>query len=274
MDRPGKPFLEFLQENIVVFDGGLGTELYNRGVFINKSFDALNLSNPSLVKEVHRSYVEAGADVIETNTFAANSIKLRHHGLADQLWAVNEQGARVASEASGGKYVAGAIGPLGIRIEPWGPTSVEEAREVFREQAEALLAGGVDLFVLETFSDLPEIRSAILAVRDACDLPIVAQMTLEEDGNSLEGVAPEDFAAKLDAYGADVIGVNCSVGPHAMLLAVEKMATVTTRRLSAQPNAGTPRNIDGRNIYLCSPEYMASYARRFIQAGAKVVGGC
>jgi homocysteine S-methyltransferase len=275
MDTPPRPFRDFLEEHIVVFDGGLGTELYGRGVFINKSFDELNLVNPHLVTEVHRSYVEAGADVIETNTFAANRVKLRQHGLAEQVAAINEQGARLARAAAGAAaYVAGAIGPLGIRIEPWGPTSLEEAREAFVEQARALVAGGVDLFVLETFSDLPEIRCAIDAVRSVSALPIVAQMTLEEDGSSLEGVAPEDFAAKLDADGADVIGVNCSVGPHAMLDAVEKMATATGKKLSAQPNAGTPRNIDGRNIYLCSPEYMATYARRFIQAGARVIGGC
>lgn len=274
MDTPRRPFLDFLEENIVVFDGGLGTELYSRGVFINKSFDELNLTNPALVTDVHRSYIDAGADVIETNTFAANRIKLRQHGLVEQLAAINEQGARIAREAAGGAYVAGAIGPLGIRIEPWGPTSLEEARESFVEQAAALAAGGIDLFILETFSDLPEIRCAIEAVRSVSGLPIIAQMTLEEDGSSLEGVAPEDFAAKLEAYGADVIGVNCSVGPHAMLDAVEKMATATGKRLSAQPNAGTPRNIDGRNIYLCSPEYMATYARRFIQAGARIVGGC
>lgn len=274
MPDPPKSFSDLLEENVVVFDGGLGTELYARGVFINKSFDELNLSNPALVKEVHRAYVEAGADVIETNTFAANRYKLQQHGLLEQLKAINEQGARLACESAGGRYVAGAIGPLGIRIEPWGPTSLEEARASFREQAEALAAGGVHLFVLETFSDLPEIHSAILAVRDVSSLPIVAQMTLEDDGHSLEGVAPEDFAAKLDRYGADVIGVNCSVGPHAMLQAVEKMASATNKRLSAQPNAGVPRNFDGRNIYLCSPEYMASYARRFVQAGARIVGGC
>jgi methionine synthase I (cobalamin-dependent)/5,10-methylenetetrahydrofolate reductase len=274
METPPRPFRDFLEEQLVVFDGGLGTELYRRGVFINKSFDELNLVNPQLVTEVHRSYVDAGADVIETNTFAANRVKLSQHGLVEQVVAINEQGARLARAAAGSAYVAGAIGPLGIRIEPWGPTSLDEARDAFAEQARALVAGGIDLFVLETFSDLPEIRCAIEAVRSVSALPIVAQMTLEEDGCSLEGVKPEDFAAKLDAYGADVIGVNCSVGPHAMLEAVEKMAAATGRKLSAQPNAGIPRNIDGRNIYLCSPEYMATYARRFIQAGARVVGGC
>lgn len=275
VSRPAKPFLEFLEQNVVVFDGGLGTELYGRGVFINKSFDELNLSSPSLVQEIHRSYIEAGSDVIETNTFGANRFKLRHHGLAEKLREINFEGGRLARDSAGAsRYVAGAIGPLGIRIEPWGPTSVDEARAAFREQAEALVAGGIDLFVLETFSDLPEIRSAILGVREVSDLPIVAQMTLEEDGNSLEGVAPEEFAAKVDSYGPQVVGVNCSVGPHAMLSAIEKMATATTLKLSAQPNAGTPRNIDGRNIYLCSPEYMASYARRFVQAGARIVGGC
>src|SRR5262245_33848735 len=181
MAGPKDPFLQFLESNIVVFDGGLGTELYNRGIFINRSFDELNLSSPTLVRDVHRTYIEAGADVIETNTFAANRIKLRQHGLAEQLEAINRAGVRIARGAAGDKHVAGAIGPLGIRIEPWGPTSLDEAREAFREQAAALAAEGVDLFVLETFSDLPEIRSAIQGVRDVSTLPIIAQMTLEDD---------------------------------------------------------------------------------------------
>ena len=161
-------------------------------------------------------------------------------------------------------YVAGAIGPLGIRIEPWGKTGKDEAEAYFREQAQALLEGGVDLFILETFRDLNEVGAAIAAVRSVCDLPIVAQMTTEEDGNSLDGTPPEQFAPALEQHGADVIGVNCSIGPAPMLETIERIASITRARLSAQPNAGRPRDIEGRNIYLSSPEYMASYARRFI----------
>ncbi len=270
-----KPFLEYLVGNIVVFDGAMGTELYNKGVFINRCFDEMNLSNPDLVREVHRGYRKAGVDVLETNTFGANRFKLRAHGFEGKVAAINEAGARLAREIAGEEgYVAGSIGPLGVKIEPWGPTAEGEAREVFREQARALLEGGVDLICLETFTDLNEIHQAILAARDVCGLPIVAQMTLEEDGSSLYGTAPEVFTTKLEEWGAEVIGVNCSVGPHVMLSSLERMAKVTEKPLIAQPNAGVPRNVEGRNIYLCSPEYMGTYAKRFIQTGAKLVGGC
>jgi homocysteine S-methyltransferase len=269
------PFLETLDRRVLVCDGAMGTMLYSKGVFLNRCFDELNLTQPDLVLEVHQAYVRAGAEVLETNTFGANRVKLSTFGLADRLRAINVQGARIARHAARDDlYVAGAIGPLGIRIEPWGKTGVDEAEAFFREQAEALLEGGVDLFILETFRDLSEIRAAIRAVRAVCRLPIVAQMTTEEDGNSLDGTPPEEFAPALEAEGADVVGVNCSVGPAAMLETIERIARVTRARLSAQPNAGRPRDIEGRNIYLCSPEYMASYARRFIAAGVKLVGGC
>ena len=275
MGSQRKPFLEFLEQSIVLFDGGIGTELYRRGVFVNRCFDELSLSSPELVRQVHMAYADVGADVLETNTFGANRVKLTKYGFGEQTAAINFESARIAREAAGDSlYVAGAVGPLGIRIEPWGPTSITEAEEFFREQAEALVRGGANLFVLETFSDLNEIAAAIRAARSVSDVPIIASMTIEDDGNSLEGTAPEVFAAKLDAWGADVVGVNCSVGPAAMLMAVERMAEATRRKISAMPNAGRPRNIDGRNLYLCSPEYVASYARRFIQAGARVVGGC
>jgi homocysteine S-methyltransferase len=270
--------LEALDERVLVCDGAMGTMLYARGVFINKSFDALNVTQPDLVAEVHQEYVRAGADIIETNTFGANRIKLGSFGLADKLHAINEQGARIArhavSAAGGVAYVAGAIGPLGIRIEPWGKTGVDEARQYFREQAQALLEGGVDLFILETFRDLNEIGAAIDAVRSVSDLPIVAQMTTEEDGNTLDGTPPEKFAPELECRGATILGVNCAVGPAPMLETIERMSAVTKLRLSAQPNAGKPRDVEGRNIYLCSPGYMASYARRFILHNVRIVGGC
>jgi homocysteine S-methyltransferase len=268
-------FAEALDERVLVCDGAMGTMLYAKGVFINKSFDALNLARPELVEEVHEEYVRAGADLIETNTFGANRIKLAPFGLADQLQAINIEGVRIARRAAGGRaFVAGSIGPLGIRIEPWGKTGVDEARDHFREQALALLEGGVDLFILETFRDLNEIGAALDAVRAVSDLPIIAQMTTEEDGNSLDGTPPERFAPELERRGATVIGVNCAVGPAPMLETIERMEAVTRRRLSAQPNAGKPRDVEGRNLYLCSPEYMASYARRFILHNVRVVGGC
>jgi len=270
-----KPFLEALDERVLVCDGAMGTMLYAKGVFINKSFDALNITQPDLVAEVHQEYVRAGADIVETNTFGANRIKLGSFGLGDKVHAINEQGARIARHAADGRaWVAGAIGPLGIRIEPWGRTGVDEAREYFREQAQALADGGVDLFILETFRDLNEIGAAIDAVRSVSDLPIVAQMSTEEDGNTLDGTPPEKFAPELEKRGATIIGVNCAVGPAPMLDTIERMAAVTARKLSAQPNAGQPRDVEGRNIYLCSPDYMASYARRFIMHNVRLVGGC
>lgn len=268
-------FLKELDNRVLVCDGAMGTMLYARGIFLNRSFDELNLTQPDLVAEVHKEYARAGADVIETNTFGANRVKLAAFGLADRVHAINVQGAKIARHAARDAiYVAGSIGPLGVRVEPWGKMGLDEAEDIFREQAKALVEGGVDLFVLETFGDVNEIGAAIRAVRSVCDLPIVAQMTTAEDGNSLDGVAPETFVPDLESRGADVVGLNCSVGPAAMLEALERMARVTHVKLSAQPNAGKPREIEGRNLYLSSPDYMASYARRFINAGVRLVGGC
>jgi methionine synthase / methylenetetrahydrofolate reductase(NADPH) len=269
------PFLDAIDQRVLVCDGAMGTMLYGKGIFLNRSFDELNLTQPDLVAEVHQAYVRAGADVVETNTFGANRIKLGAFGLAERVHAINVQGARIARHAAREQaYVAGAIGPLGIRIEPWGKTGVDEAEEIFREQASALAEGGVDLFVLETFRDVNELGAAIRAVKSIGGLPVVAQVTTEDHGNSLDGVAPETFTPELERLGADVVGLNCSVGPAAMLETLERMAGVASVKLSAQPNAGRPREIEGRNIYLCSPEYMASYARRFINTGVRLVGGC
>ncbi len=258
-----------------LFDGAIGTELYQRGVFINVSYDELNTKRPDLVREVHRAYRDAGAEILETNTFGGSRVRLDQHGLGDRVRAVNEAGAELAREVAGDDlFVAGSIGPLGIRIEPYGPTAREEARAFFREQAEALAAGGVDLFVIETFSDLSEIEQAILGCRDAADLPIVAQMTVFTDGNTLYGYDPARIAHHLDEAGADVIGLNCSVGPAMILKAIQRMAEVTTRPLSAMPNAGLPREVEGRKMYMASPDYFAKYARRLMQAGVRFVGGC
>jgi methionine synthase I (cobalamin-dependent)/5,10-methylenetetrahydrofolate reductase len=271
-----KSFWDMMAEDRVhVFDGAMGTMLYNRGVYINRCYDELNISNRDLVLGIHRDYVRAGAEIVETNTYGANRVKLAAYGFEDKVRQINIAGARLAREAAAGRaLVAGAIGPLGIRIEPYGPTSLEEARDFFREQAEALLEGGVDLFILETFSDISEIHQALLAVRSVSDLPVIAQMTIQNDGNTSYGTSPEIFTKRLDQWGADVIGLNCSVGPHLMLEAIEKMRQVTTRRLSAQPNGGLPRQLQGRMFYMASPEYMAKYAKRMIQAGVKFIGGC
>ncbi len=270
-----RPFLDEIDRRVLVCDGAMGTMLYSKGVFVNRCFESLNTSEPDLVAEVHLGYVRAGADVLETNTFGANRVKLSSFGLADRVRAINIAGARVARHAAREQaYVAGAIGPLGVRIEPWGKTGVDEAEEFFREQAAGLLEGKVDLFILETFRDLKEIGAAIAAVRKLCDLPIVAQMTIEEHGSTLDGTPPEKFAPELVRLGAHVVGVNCSVGPAAMLETIERIADATGAPLSAQPNAGKPRHIEGRTIYLSSPEYMASYARRFSAKGVRLVGGC
>jgi len=268
-------FLKRLSKTVLLFDGAVGTMLYARGVFINRCYDELNLSNPALVKDIHAAYVDAGADVIETNTFGANRIKLTPYGFKEQLSAINYEGARLAREVAGDDIlVAGSIGPLGIKIEPWGPTSKEEARELFKEQVRALKDGGVDLFILETFSSLTEVEQAIYAIKDVCDYPVIASMSVRDDGNLFYGTRPESFAHSLDSWGADAIGLNCSVGPHFMLQTLEEVLKATNKPVSVMPNAGTPRLVEGRSIYLASSEYMAEYARRFIQLGAKIIGGC
>jgi homocysteine S-methyltransferase len=259
-----------------VFDGAMGTMLYSKGVFINVCYDELNLKQPRIVQDVHRAYLKAGCEILETNTFGANAVKLAHYGLADETFEINKRAAELAVEAAAGRAcVVGAIGPLGIRIEPFGEMARGEARDVFRQQAEGLLAGGVDGFVLETFADLDEIHQALLAVRQAAgDRPVFAQMTITDDGSTAYGTDPETFARALDEWGADVIGLNCSVGPQGILEAIERVARVTTRPLSAQPNAGLPRAIGDRKIYMASPEYLGSYGKKLVEAGARFVGGC
>jgi methionine synthase / methylenetetrahydrofolate reductase(NADPH) len=270
-------FLDRIKKGPIVCDGAMGTLLYSKGIFINRCYDELNLSQADLIHAIHHDYLKAGAEIIETNTFGANSFRLARHGLAEKVHAINLAGAQMARDAakSFDAFVAGSVGPLGIRIEPLGKTSREEAREAFRVQINALEEGGVDLVILETFGYLEELHQAVLAAREVNpDLPVIAQVTIDEDGNSLDGATPEQFGPRMDEWPADVIGCNCSVGPVSMLESVERLRRVTTKPLSAMPNAGMPRNVEGRNIYLCSPEYMASYARKFIAAGVTVVGGC
>jgi len=258
-----------------LFDGAMGTVLYGRGVFLNVCYDELSLRQPDLVREIHREYVKAGAELIETNTFGANPRKLAQYGLASDTEAINRAAAQLARGAAGTRAaVVGAIGPLGIRIEPFGETSVAEAGADFERQAQGLVEGGVDGFILETFSDVEELRAAFLAVRRISDLPIIAQMTIGTDGRTHYGTEPAVFGPILQQLGADVIGVNCSVGPHGVLEAVEQLAPVVTVPISAQPNAGLPRDVGDRKMYMASPEYMGTYAKRIVEAGARFVGGC
>ncbi len=272
----GSPsFAELLEERIVLFDGGTGTALYGRGVFLNRCYEELNLDRPELVEEVHRAFLQAGADAIETNTFAANRPRLEQHGLAAKIREINRSGAEAARKAAGRQaFVAGSVGPLGIRLEPWGPTSVDEAVGLFTEQIEGLLEGGIDLLSLETFTDLVEVQAAVRAARELCDLPVIAMMTVDGEGRTPEGVPAEWFARKLEGSGADVVGVNCSVGPAPMLSVIETMSGVVGKPLAAMPNAGMPRGVEGRMQYLTSPVYMGRYAKRFASTGARVIGGC
>jgi homocysteine S-methyltransferase len=272
-------FRQFVQEDRVrIFDGAMGTMLYSKGIYINRCYDELNVSSPEVVLGVHREYVKAGSEILETNTYGASRPKLARQGLDDKLAEINSAAVRLARKAAESShhdvFIAGAISPLGLRIEPYGPTSVDEARALFREQAQVLLESGVDCFILETFHDLAEMHEAIRAVRELCDAVVIAQMTISEQGSTAFGTSPEVFTPRLDQWGADVIGLNCSVGPQTILEAIEKMRQHTSRKLSAQPNAGMPRDVQGRQMYMCSPEYMAKYAKRLINAGVKLVGGC
>jgi len=270
-------FIERLKQSPVLCDGAMGTLLYAKGIFINRCYDELNLSQPDLIRGVHHDYLQAGAEIIETNTFGANSFRLARHSLADRVRDINVAGAHLAREAAKGfdVWIAGSMGPLGVRIEPLGKTSFAEARAAFREQAAALVEGGVDLLMLETFGYLEELHQAVLACRDVNPkIPLVAQVTIDEDGNCLDGSDPETFAARLTEWNVDVLGINCSVGPVTMLEAIERVRAVTSLPLAAQPNAGMPRSVEGRNIYLCSPEYMANYTSNFVAAGVRLIGGC
>ncbi len=267
----------------VLCDGAMGTSLYAQGIFINRCYDELNVSQPELVRSIHEEYLQAGAEIIETNTFGANALRLQRYGLRDRVAELNLAGAELARKAvnqlkdkqSGQAWVAGCVGPLGVMLEPLGKLGLDEAYSAFAEQIRALAEGGVDLLAIETISALNEAEQAIRAAREtAPGLPVFAMVTVDEDANCLDGSSPETAAAKLTEWGADAIGCNCSAGPATVLTAVERMAQISRLPLVAMPNAGMPRAVDGRNIYLCSPEYMASFARKFIKAGVRFVGGC
>jgi methionine synthase I (cobalamin-dependent)/5,10-methylenetetrahydrofolate reductase len=267
----------------VLCDGAMGTMLYGCGVFFNRCYDELNVIQPETVRSVHELYLQAGAQVIETNTFGANAFRLERFGLRDKVGAFNRAGAALARqcvEAQAGKhgtqaFVAGAVGSLGVKLEPAGETTLAEARTAFADQIKALAEGGVDLLIAETMMSVAEAEQAVLAAREAApELKIVVLMTVDEAGNCLDGNTPEMAAQTLTAAGADAVGCNCSVGPDTVLSVIERMRAVTTLPLVAMPNAGMPKTIEGRHIYLTSPEYMASFARKAVRAGAKWVGGC
>jgi homocysteine S-methyltransferase len=261
----------------------MGTVLYARGVFINRCYDELNLLDPGLILRVHEEYLQAGAEILETNTFGANRFRLARHGLGGKVAEINAAGVRIARQAvehlkekqAGDAWVAGAIGPLGVRLEPLGKTGLDEAREAFDEQVRALAGAGVDFLIIETMPALNEAREAILAAKEAAPhLAVLAMMTVDDESSCLDGSSPAHAAAVLVEAGADAVGVNCSTGPATVLTAIEAMRGATTLPIAAMPNAGMPRAVEGRNIYLCSPEYMASFARKAIAAGAQMVGGC
>src|SRR6478609_7882285 len=276
-------FADIFSSRPVLADGAMGTVLYARGIFINRCYDELNLSDPNLILSIHEDYLQAGAEILETNTFGANRFRLTRHGLASKVAEINAAGVRLARQAvehlkekqAGTAYVAGSVGPLGVRLEPLGKTGLDEARAAFAEQIRALADAGVDLLIIETMPALNEAREALLAAKEtAPDLPVLVMVTVDDDSNCLDGSSPQHAAALLTEWGAGAIGVNCSTGPTTVLTAIEAMRSVTTLPLAAMPNAGMPRAVEGRNIYLCSPEYMASFARKAIAAGAQVVGGC
>ncbi len=274
-------FLEQLDTRPLLCDGAMGTMIYAKGVPFERCFDELNLSQPALIAEIHRGYIDAGANVIETNTFGANRFKLGESGLADKVADINQAGVRLARrvvEASFREvFVGGSIGPLGMHLSPLGRLSAAEARAAFREQAAALIEAGVDVIIFDTFTDLFELREAVIAVREvSLDTPIVAQLTFTDDGRTLSGHTPQKVAEHLANLPVEVIGINCSVGPAGVLRTLQSLARVLPAgtRLSAQPNAGWPERVGGRIMYAATPEYFGDYALALVEAGARLVGGC
>jgi methionine synthase / methylenetetrahydrofolate reductase(NADPH) len=272
-----KSFRSIIDDRIpLLFDGAIGTELYKRGMFINRSFEEANLTNSSLVRGLHEEYRKSGADVLTANSWGANRYKLKGHNLQEKVHQINLEAARIAREAAAGElYVAGSVGPLGLRMEPLGTLSVRDAFAAFEEQVRGLAEGGVDFIILETFADIAEMHQAILAVKSVDPgLPICSCLTVNLSGNSELGSSLESAIPELVQWGAEVVGLNCSVGPQPMLSAIKRMKRLTAAPLIAQPNAGLPREIDGRQIYMATPEYFAEFTRYFLQEGVQFVGGC
>jgi methionine synthase / methylenetetrahydrofolate reductase(NADPH) len=271
-------FISRLKKGVVICDGAMGTYLNQKGISYDRSFDELNLSKPELISQIHREYIDAGAEIIETNSFGANLSRLSSYGLEDKVREINIKAAKNAREARdiSGKdiLIAGSIGPLGKQLEPYGKIRKNIAADIFREQVESLLEGGIDLFMIETIANLEEMELAVGVIKKITDLPIVAQMTFTAEGMTLLGNTPEDVAARLVPLGVEVIGANCSVGPQKMLDVIQILSEFGATYVSAQPNAGLPRLYNGRFVYFSSPDYLAEYSLKFVEAGAIVVGGC
>src|SRR5713101_6281283 len=279
MDGPRvNPFLSRLARGPLLGDGAMGTQLHLHGIPFERCFDELNLTEPHIVEEIHREYIRVGAELIETNTFGANRIKLARHGLEAKVRDINLRAVKLAREArevSGEPvFLAGSVGPIGQTLQPVGRITLAEAQATFREQIEGLLEGGADLLVLETFTNLPELLAAVQAARKTCDLPIVAQMTFAEDGLTLSAEEPSQVVQALERAGVDVIGVNCGVGPQVALQVLEQMRQQTRLPLSGQPNAGLPARVEGRFFYFATPEYFATFARQAADLGVAYIGGC
>lgn len=267
--------LQYLDSNVLLMDGAMGTYIYSKGIFIDKCYDELNLLNPELIQTIHQEYLNAGSKLIETNTFGANRIKLKKHSLHDQIKEINFNGAQLAKEAAqNNAYVAGSMGPLGVEIEPYGELSLQEVVDIYQEQAANLEAGGVDLFLLETFRNLDTLKAAVQGVRNASDLPIAALMTFNPDGLTAYGNDVTSVAMSLSELDINILGMNCTLGPKSMLDFLEQMINQTQLPIAIVPNAGLPQYIDGRTFYMSTPDYFQVYGKRFIEAGARLIGGC
>ncbi len=267
-------FLDVLADRPLLFDGAMGSLLYDRGVMHTNSYDELNLSRPELILDIHRQYRAAGADIIESNTFGANRLKLALHGHADRLVEINRAGVDLARCAADGAFVAGAVGPTGLDFGTATENERQLAGEAFREQIQALVDGGIDLLVMETFTFIAELEVALAAARAvAPDIPRVAQMVF--DAHTLvEGVhSPEEIAERLVRAGADVVGGNCGLGPPE-LYEVGHRLVGHGAPVSIQPNAGLPSSVDGRTIYVANPEHFGVFARRMLKSGVRLIGGC
>ncbi len=270
-----KDFRTYMKDHVVLFDGAMGTMLYKKGAYINQCYEGLNLTAPKMVSDIHEEYIKAGADVIETNTYGANGYKLKGYGLDKKVVEINQAAVSLAQDAAGeNHWVAGSVGPLGAYLKPRGPIAFEEARQLFTEQLKALIEAGVDVIILESFVDTNELKLVVEIIRSLSDLPIIAQGTFNEKNETAIGTTVETFICEIGALDIDVIGFNCSTGPAPMIGLLEKAVTLTNKPLSCIPNAGFPKVVEGRYMYLASSEYMAEYAKRFIQTGARVVGGC
>jgi methionine synthase / methylenetetrahydrofolate reductase(NADPH) len=271
-----RDLLVCVRDHVVLFDGAMGTMIYERGVYINQCYDALNLQKEDLILGIHRDYADAGADVLTTNTFGANRFLLKKYGYEEKTSDINRRGAELARQVAGElHFVAGSMGPPPDRMEPLGKLTAHEIRDAYHQQAEALLNGGADTLILETFSDLGMILEIIREIKKSFpDVPLIAQMTVDGEGRTTLGSPPEIFALEIVKAGADVVGVNCSLGPNKMLEVAERIIRISPVPVSAMPNAGFPQRVDGRNIYFSSPEYFSEYTRRFVQAGVSIVGGC